>query len=442
MIGIKLAVIGGGSSYTPELVEGIITYRKTLPVSEIILIDVLEGREKVQITTGLIRRMIKKSGLDIKISFTLDRKQGLEGADFVITQFRVGGLDARALDEKIPLKYGMIGQETTGPGGCFKALRTIPVILDICKDMELVCPEAWLINFTNPAGMVTEAVKQFTKIKCIGLCNVPINMIHDASLRLKVPVEQLDCRFIGLNHLSMMHHAYVDGVDRIGEIAATPHMEQVVKNITKKEAIERMQEKMQGLLSPYMQYFYVEKEMLHEEQEKIRLGEGTRAEQVKEVEAALFELYKDTTLDVKPEALSKRGGSRYSEAAVSLIHSIYNDRNDVQVVNVPNGNLLSELPPEAVIEVNCIIGKHGATPVESDGLPLSIRGLVCQVKAYEQLTIQAAIEGNRDTLLLALMNNPLIHQYEDADQMMEEMLEAHKAYLPLFFGGRHERSGN
>ena len=433
MKGIKLTVIGGGSSYTPELVEGVILHYKTLPVTEIVLVDIMQGEEKVQITTSLVQRMVHKAGIDIKVSYTLNRKEGLIGADFVVAQLRVGGLDARAIDERIPLKYGVVGQETTGPGGCFKALRTIPVMLSICEDMQEVCPDAWLINFTNPAGIVTEAVNRYTKIKCIGLCNVPINMIHDAATRLNVPTNELDCRFVGLNHLSMMHHAYYKGKDQIAKIVKVKQTKSIVKNIEKKDAIEVLQEKMVGLLSPYMQYFYLEKDMVAEEIRKVFSGEGTRAEQVKIVENQLFEIYKDLNLDIKPEALSKRGGSRYSEAAIALIHSIYTDRGDIQVVNVPNGTLFPELPIDAVVEVNCVINKNGAIPISSDGLPEVIKGLVCQVKAYERLTIEAAIEGNRDKLLLALMNNPLIHQFEDAQCMMDDMLEAHKNYLTKFY---------
>jgi len=435
MENIKLAVIGGGSSYTPELVEGVILHKDTLPIGEIILIDTFIGKEKVKIITELVNRMIHKAGLSIKVSYTLDRKEGLKNADFVITQFRVGGLEARAKDEHIPLKYGVIGQETTGPGGCFKALRTIPVILDICKDMQEICPNAWLINFTNPAGIITEAVTRFTSIKSIGLCNVPINMWHDAAERLQVPIEELDCRMIGLNHLSMMDHAYYKGKDCIKEIVKVRKKESIVKNIDKKETMNIMEERMNGLLSPYMQYYYLEKEMIAEEMHKVLSGEGTRAEQVKITEAQLFETYQDKNLDTKPEALTKRGGARYSEAAIKLINSIYNDTGDVQVVDVVNGKIIPELPEDAVIEINCRIGKNGAVPLKIEGLPEVIKGLVCQVKAYERLTIDAAIQGDRNKVFLALMNNPLVHDAKEAECIVEDMMEAHKQYLSVFYGG-------
>lgn len=430
---MKLVIIGGGSSYTPELIEGVILHHETLPVTEVVLIDVPMGLKKVQINTDFARRMIENAGLAISVSCTLDRKEGLRDASFVITQLRVGGLDARAKDERIPLKYGVIGQETTGPGGFFKALRTIPVILDICKDMEEVCPDAWLINFTNPAGIVTEAVLKNTRVKCIGLCNVSINMWHDAAKRLNVDPKALDCRFIGLNHLSVMNHAYYDGRDRIEDVLAVSNKESVVKNIEKNEEMDMLAQEMGCMFSPYLQYFYSEKEMLRKETEEALSISGTRADKVKAVEADLFTCYQDKNLKEKPEALAKRGGARYSEAAINLIDSIYNDRQDVQVVDVQNHGTIPQLPDDCVIETNCVIGKHGAKTLADVQTPVEVLGLIEQVKAYEILTIEAAIEGNRTKALLALMNHPLIHDVKDARGILEEMLEAHKEYLPQFY---------
>lgn len=430
---MKLVVIGGGSSYTPELVEGVILHKDSLPVTEIVLIDIEAGEEKVSINTAFAKRMVEKAGLDITVRYTLDRKEGLKDAAFVITQIRVGGLDARAKDERIPLKYGVIGQETTGPGGCFKALRTIPVLLDICHDMEEVCPDAWLVNFTNPAGIVTEAVLKYTKIKCIGLCNCSINMKYDAAERLNLPVEELDCRFVGLNHLSVLNHIYYQGKDLIQHALHVENAQSVVKNIKKDEAMDAIARNMGCMLSPYMQYFYTEKKALeHEVQEALGL-EGVRADQVKQVEAELFEQYKDVNLKEKPQSLAKRGGARYSMAAIRLIDSIYNDRQDVQVVDVQNKGTIPQLPDDVVIEVNCVIGKDGANPVQPVDVPLMVQGLIMQVKAYEILTIQAAVTGDRQKALLALMTNPLIHDVRDAENILNEFLEAHKDYLPRFF---------
>lgn len=429
---MKIAVIGGGSSYTPELMEGIINHKDSLPVTEVVLIDIPEGQEKVSINTAFAKRMAEKAGLPISVRYTLDRREGLKDASFVIAQIRVGGLDAREKDERIPLKYDVIGQETTGPGGFFKALRTIPVMLSICRDMEEVCKDAWLINFTNPSGIITEAILKNTKVKCIGLCNVSINMRYDAAERLSVSPDELDCRFIGLNHLSVMNHAYYQGKDRILDAVSVENTESVVKNIQKDAEMDAVAKELGCLLSPYMQYFYTEKEALqHEKMEAIGLT-GTRAAQVKEVEKNLFECYKDINLREKPAALAKRGGARYSMAAICLINSIYNDTNDVQVVDVFNNGIIPQLPDNVVIEVNCRIGRNGAAPLASD-VPASVLGLIGQVKAYEEYTIEAAITGDRNKALIALLNNPLIHDVRDAKGILNELLEAHRAYLPAFF---------
>lgn len=409
---MKIAVIGGGSSYTPELMEGIISHKDSLPVTEVVLIDIPEGEEKVSINTAFAKRMVEKAGLPISVRYTLDRREGLKDASFVIAQIRVGGLDAREKDERIPLKYDVIGQETTGPGGFFKALRTIPVMLSICRDMEEVCKDAWLINFTNPSGIITEAILKNTKVKCIGLCNVSINMRYDAAERLSVSPDELDCRFIGLNHLSVMNHAYYQGKDRILDAVNVENKESVVKNIKKDEEMDAVARELGCLLSPYMQYFYTEKEALrHEKLEAIGLT-GTRAAQVKEVEKNLFECYKDVNLREKPAALAKRGGARYSMAAICLIDSIYNDTNDVQVVDVFNNGIIPQLPDDVVIEVNCRIGRNGAAPLASD-VPSSVLGLIEQVKAYEEFTIEAAITGDRNKALIALLNNPLVHDVRE-----------------------------
>lgn len=430
---LKVVVIGGGSSYTPELVEGIILHNATLPVGEVILVDVPMGEEKVKINEALVKRMFHKAELQVEVSYTFNRKEALYGADFILTQLRVGGLEARSKDEHIPLKYGVLGQETTGPGGFAKALRTIPVLLDICHDIEEVCPKAWLINFTNPSGIVTEAIHKYSKVKCIGLCNVPIGMQYEAAERLGVNPKELYCKFTGLNHLSFMTHAYYKGIDRLPEVLGISEDEGIVQNIEKIEEMDIVANQLGLMLSPYIQYFYFEKSMIAEETENIRAGKGTRANEVQEVEKALFEIYKNKDLDVKPVELSKRGGARYSEAAIELINSIYNNSNDIHVVNVANRGSIPELSDDAVVEINCVINKQGATPIQTGNLPITVKGLVEHVKAYEVLTIEAAVTGDKTIALLALINNPFVHDVGDAKNILNELLEAHKAYLPQFF---------
>lgn len=430
---IKLVVIGGGSSYTPELVDGIIKRYDVLPVKELVLVDIEAGLEKVEINCNFINRMFKKAGMDVKTSWTFNRERALEGADFVVTQFRVGGLEARAKDESIPLKYNIVGQETTGPGGFTKALRTIPVILEMCRDIERICPDAWLINFTNPSGIVTEAIHRHTNVKCIGLCNVPINMENAIMKEAGVDASRLHCRFIGLNHLSFITNVYLDGKDILGSILESPKVAgEIVKNIPNIKWASEFIKSLGMIPSPYLNYFYFEKQMLEEEKERIKKGIGTRAEEVMGVEKELFQLYKKEELNEKPEQLSMRGGALYSEAAVSLMDSIWNNRSDIHVVNTTNRGSIIDLPEDAVIETNCIINSEGAHPLAYGHLPLNIRGLVQQVKAYEELTVEAAVSGDRGIALMALMNNPLVHDSETAQLLLDDMLAAHREYLGYF----------
>lgn len=430
---MKVVVIGGGSSYTPELLDGIIRRRDSFPVSEIALVDVEEGWHKAGIIRDLLERMLKKAGMqDVPVTLTLDRKKALKNADFVVSQFRVGGLAARSRDERIPMKYSLIGQETTGAGGMAKALRTIPVILEICRDMERICPDAWLINFTNPSGIVTQAVSAHSSIRCVGLCNVPINMQREAALALGLPMERVDCRFAGLNHLSFIGRLYVDGKD----ILQTPQAKQmlrhsVVKNIPDVAMPEEFISGLGFIPSSYLKYFYMETQMLSEQRDHLKKTGHTRADDVVDVEHRLFEQYADPQLDTKPEELSKRGGAMYSEAAVSLMQSIWNDTGEVHVVNTPNRGALPDLADEAVVETNCIIRRSGATPLAYGPLPAAIRGLVQQVKAYEDLTVQAAVEGSREKALLAMMNNPLVHDAATAADLLSEMILANQGFIRL-----------
>ncbi|MFD2368781.1 6-phospho-beta-glucosidase [Brevibacillus sp. GCM10020057] len=436
MSGIKIVTIGGGSSYTPELVEGFIKRYDELPVRELWLVDIPAGEKKLQIVGALARRMVEKAGVPIQIHLTLDRRKALENADFVTTQIRVGQLDARVKDEKIPLKYGVIGQETNGPGGLFKGLRTIPVILDICRDMEELCPNAWLINFTNPAGMVTEAVLRYTNRKrVIGLCNVPIGMKMGVASMLGVDASRVHIDFAGLNHMVFGLGVYLDGENVTAQVIDKLTGEQsgiTMKNILDlgwdKDFIKAL-----GILPcPYHRYYYQTKAMLEHELAEAQKG-GTRAEVVKKVEEELFELYKDPDLAIKPPQLEKRGGAYYSEAACNLIHSIYNDKRDIQPVNVRNNGAIASIPDDSAVEVNCVITREGPIPLAVGDLPVPVRGLVQQIKSFERVAAEAAVTGSYHQALLAMTINPLVPGDAVAKQILDEMLEAHKDYLPQFF---------
>ncbi|CAM4083162.1 6-phospho-beta-glucosidase [Saccharibacillus endophyticus] len=428
---LKIAVIGGGSSYTPELIEGFILNYATFPVTEIVLVDIEPGLRKLSIVGKLAQRMVAKSGLPIEVKLTLDRRSALADADFVSTQMRVGMLQARGRDESIPLKYGMIGQETTGPGGMMKALRTIPVLLDVARDMEELCPDAWLLNFTNPAGMVTEAINKHSRIKTIGLCNSPIAAYKWLSKLYDVPAERIYCEFAGLNHLHYISRIEIDGQSKLEELLDNRDGYSA-KNVPQYEWNGALLRTLKSVPSYYLKYFYLHRELLAEQQEAAAKGE-TRAETVQRLEDELFELYEDVNLAEKPKQLEQRGGAYYSEAAVKLMNSLYNDKGDIQTLNIANNGNLDFLPDDACIEVNCKVLKTGPVPIPVQIVPEAAKGLIHAVKTYEQLAIQAAVTGSRELALTALAHHPLVPSVNDAEKMLDEMLERNKDYLARFF---------
>ncbi|WP_270567347.1 6-phospho-beta-glucosidase [Clostridium beijerinckii] len=433
--GIKIVTIGGGSSYTPELVEGFIKRYNELPVRELWLVDIESGKEKLNIVGKLAKRMVKKAGVPMEIHLTLDRREALKDADFVTTQLRVGLLDARIQDERIPLSHGVIGQETNGAGGMFKALRTIPVILDIDRDMSELCPNAWLINFTNPAGMVTEALLRYGKNKnIIGLCNVPIGMEKAVADMLEVDHNRITMDFMGLNHMVFGKEIYLDGekiTDKVVDSLADGKLGSIVKNIQDLEWNPEFIKALRMMPCPYHRYYFQTADMLEEELKEFSKGE-TRAEVVKRLENDLFELYKDENLDIKPPQLEKRGGAYYSDAACRLINSIYNNKGDIQPVDTRNNGAIEGIDNDSAVEISCIITKDGPKPIAMGKLPVSVNGLVQTIKSFERLVVEAAVEGDYNKALLALTINPLISSEKIAKILLDELLEAHKDYLPQF----------
>ncbi|OUS67830.1 6-phospho-beta-glucosidase [Paenibacillus sp. MY03] len=433
---LKVAVIGGGSSYTPEIVEGFIKRYDEMPIRELWLVDIEQGKHKLDIVGALAKRMVEQSGLPIEVHLTLDRREAIKGADFVTTQMRVGLLEARRRDEHIPIRHGVIGQETTGPGGMFKALRTVPVILDICKDIEELAPNAWLLNFTNPAGIVTEAVLKHTKVKSVGLCNSPINFYKFLAKEYGVTEREVLPEFVGINHLHWVTAAYVNGEDKLPELIGKGR-EYTASNVTALDWDADFLSSLGAIPTYYLRYFYMTDKMLADMTASME-KDGTRADIVSRVETELFELYKDVHLKEKPKQLEQRGGAYYSEAAVNLMHSLYTDKRDIQTLNVKNGNIIPFLPQDASIEVNCVVTAQGPTPIPLRTIPEHVTGLLHAVKTYESLTIQAAITGDRGIALQALVHHPLVPSVTVAKALLEEMLEANRAYLPNFFKNENE----
>ena len=432
--GIKIATIGGGSSYTPELMEGFIKRYEELLIREIWLVDIEAGKEKLAIVGAMAQRMWDASPYDVKIHMTLDREEALKDADFVTTQFRVGLLNARIKDERIPAYYGMIGQETNGPGGMFKAFRTVPIILEIVEDMKRLCPNAWLINFANPSGMVTEAVVRYGKWdRVIGLCNVPVmaTMIEPALIG-KEP-DELIYKFAGLNHFHWHKVTDSHGNDVTMDIIDKMYQEDngLPKNIFDVPFYREQLEQMRMIPCGYHRYYYRQEEMLKHALEEYQTV-GTRAQQVKQTEAELFELYKDPELDHKPEQLQQRGGAYYSDAACETIASIYANKNTQIVVSTKNEGAVPDLPADCVVEVTAYVGGQGARNVAFGELPTAEKGWLQVMKAMELLTIEAAVTGDYNTALQAFTINPLVPSGETAKRVMDELFIAHKAYLPNF----------
>lgn len=432
----KIAIIGGGSSYTPELIEGIINRYHQLPVTELALVDTEQGREKVSIIADLTKRMLDKNNLrHVKVSVHFSLDEAISGSSFVLTQLRVGQLAARAVDERLGLKYGLLGQETTGVGGFAKALRTIPVLLEIARTVEKLAPDAFIINFTNPAGIVTEAVSRYSKARVIGVCNVPINMQHMIADMLKAPWDEVYLRFAGLNHLVWVTQVTLRGEDVTDQVITRlcDGESLTMNNIKELPWSPAFLRALGAIPCPYHRYYWQTPQMLAEEQKKAQAGnQGTRAEQVMKVEAELFELYADPHLAHKPEQLSFRGGAYYSEVAIEVISSIYNNSGQNLVVNCRNNGAIQGFPDSSVIETNCIVDAQGAHPITYGSLPPIMNGLTQQIKAFEQLTIEAAVHGDRHQALLALLGNPLVGDIASAEALLDEVLTLNKAWLPQF----------
>lgn len=431
---VKIVTIGGGSSYTPELMEGFIKRYPELPIKEIWLVDIEEGKEKLDIVAKLAQRMWDASPYKVEIHTTIHRKEALANADFVTTQFRVGLLNARIKDERIPLLHGMLGQETNGAGGIFKAFRTIPVMKEIIEDMKALCPNAWLINFTNPSGIITESViKHFGWKRCIGLCNVPTIAMNEEYKVIHKDKKDLNYSFFGLNHF---HWHTVQ--DREGQDLTLELIEHINEkgggtpaNIYQAAFPSELLKAMHLLPCGYHRYYYMAKEMLAHSLKEFK-HEGTRAEQMKQVEKDLFTLYKNEDLCEKPEQLGKRGGAYYSDAACECIAAIYNDKKIHMVVSTQNQGAIPELDADSIVEVSAIISSRGAQPLACGKLRSAEKGWLQMMKAMEECVIDAALQGNYGLALEAFMLNPLIENGAAAQKVLNELFIAHEKYLPQF----------
>lgn len=431
---MKVAVIGGGSTYTPELVNGFLARMQQFPLDELWLMDI--DPQRLEIVGGFAQRMIEAHGAPFKVLLTTDQREAVQGAAYVCTQLRVGQMAARQADEYLGKRHGLIGQETTGVGGMAKALRTIPVILKIAEDMRELAPGALLVNFTNPAGLVTEALARYASdVMAVGVCNVPIttkmHILEGLSEQVgeSIAPERAELKTLGLNHLSWHRGFMLDGEDiwaRVFEnyLTAQKARSEPEWDIDTLSTLRMMP-------NYYLQYFYyTDRKLAHQEH-----WPPSRAEEVMAIEKELIAYYSDRENSEPPADLMKRGGAYYSTVATQLLNAHYNDLGETHVVNTPHKGAVPGWPVDWVLELPCRVGRAGIEPLPAEPLPLVCFGLIAQVKVYELLTVEAAVHGDRDAAYQALLTHPLGPQADRVQDVLDDMLVTHRAHLPQFWTG-------
>lgn len=418
---LRICVIGAGGSYTPEIVEGLIAHRSQgLAVRVLSLCD--SNPQRLEVMAGLTRRMIAAAGAAIEVLVSHDVAAAAREADFVVTQIRVGGMDARRIDETIPLKYGVIGQETTGPGGMFKALRTIPVMIDIARIVSEVAPQAFILNYTNPSGVVTEAVLTFTRARLLGLCSSIPGMQAQLISLLAPRFGAVRIYSVGLNHLGFIHRIMAGDNDVTAEAIAWARLNYRGADSLLESALQLSSALGAIPVAKYSDLYYRRRFELGAAKEATR----TRAEIVKEIEANILAEAADPLTHAKPPALIRRGGDGYSSVTFSTMMSIVEDRGDEIVMSALNRGAVEGLPDSAVVEATCRVGASGAIPLRVGAMPIAFRGLVQAVKTHETLTVQAAVTKRRDLALQALLAHPLVGDIDVAEPLLNEMLSAHQ----------------
>jgi len=425
-VGIKVAVVGGGSTYTPELVDGLCDQEDRMVVDDLVLLDPNEERRDA--VGGLSERILRHRGWGGSFSTTADPHAALEGADFVVVQLRIGGQAARHVDETLPVGYGCLGQETTGAGGLAKALRTVPTVLELAEQTaQRGNPGAWFVDFTNPVGIVTQALLNEGH-RAVGLCNVAIWAQRRLGHYLAVDPDSVEIEHVGLNHLTWIRSARLRGEshDRLPELFDRFGPELGLESGVPVEALHLLA----ALPSYYVHYYYQ-----HDAEVQLQSVPGyrPRADVVAELESTLLREYRDPELVTKPAGLSFRGGAFYSLAAVRLMASLHADTGDVQVVDMRNDGAIPGLPDDAVIETRAVVDATGAHPLPQRPLPPEMLGLVQHAKAYEQLAVKASCSGSRDDVVRALLANPLVGQYPLAAELADAILAANRHHLPRFF---------
>ena len=429
---MKVCIIGGGSTYTPELINGFIERQDHFPVTELWLMDIDQAR--LEIVGGLAQRMILARGAPIQVHLSLDLKDSIAGSNYVVTQFRVGQMKARREDEYLGMRHQLVGQETTGVGGMAKALRTIPVILEIADTIRKYSPGAMLVNFTNPSGLITQALSLHAPdVTSVGVCNAPLTTkmhILDGLQRRtgrKIDPIQAELDTLGLNHLTWHRGFKVDGEDIWQEV-----LQGFIEDLKAEEQPMWAPEfiHMLGMIpNYYLEYYYYTSRMVENQHQ----WPPSRAEAVMEVEKVLLRQYADPTCTRPPDDLLKRGGAYYSTAATQLMSAHYNDLGEIHVVNTRHHGAVAGWPADWVLEMPCVVDRKGIHPLKADPLPEFCFGLISQVKAYELLTIQAAVSGDRSAAFKALLAHPLGPDLDRVPFVLDDMLQTNREYLPFFW---------
>jgi 6-phospho-beta-glucosidase len=412
---MKITIVGGGSTYTPELVDG---FARLFPAADLCLVD--PATDRLSVVGPFARRIFAHYSASGRVTWTADLEAGLADASVVILQLRVGGQSARISDETFPLDCGRVGQETTGAGGLAKALRTVPVVLDIAgRAARLAAPGAWIVDFTNPVGIVTRALLDAGH-RAIGLCNVAIGFQRRFAAMLGVEPSSVVLDHVGLNHLTWERAAYVDGVDRLPDLLRSRADELAAEVHLPAQLLTALG----NVPSYYLRYYYCHDDVVRSQQ-----GAATRGEEVARIESELLRMYADPNLTTKPELLSRRGGAYYSEAAVGLVGSLLSGDGGLHAVNVRNNGTFSFLSREAVIEVTCAVDQIGARPRPVGRLRPDLSGLIAAVNAYEELAVDAAVYGGRSNVYRALLAHPLVGQHDLAEALTDKLLAANARYL-------------
>jgi 6-phospho-beta-glucosidase len=413
---VKLAVVGAGSTYTPELVSGLARDRDRLGLRQLSLHDI--GAERREVVGGMATRMLARQGYGGRLEITDDLDRALDGADFVLIQIRVGGQAARLRDETVPLACGCIGQETTGAGGFAKALRTVPVVLEIAEHVRAnASSDAWIVDFTNPVGIVTRSLLDAGH-RAVGLCNVAIGFQRSFARMLGIDPETVLVDQVGLNHLTWVRQVGVDGRNVLPELLAE-HADAIARQSGHPVG---WIEELGAVPSYYLRYFYAHDEVLAEQLDGV-----PRAATVAEIEQRLLALYRDPAVDEKPPLLEQRGGAFYSEAAIGLVSALATGSGEVHVLDVRNGSTIAGLQEDDVVEVPARIGRDGPDPLSQEPLAPELLGLVQHVAAYERLAAQAAVTGDEAVARKALLAHPLIGQHAMVEQLAETLLAEAKA---------------